>query len=138
MKNIFVVGLILSSVMLVSCSTKKNNSSVTQTKSSNVADNSRQSKSSEVSKPSETIASSNESVKIPDVQGSDLTQARLALYQAGVDSSSISDEQLVKYWQAAKQEKSDCCAEGWKGNAQTDHWAIQRCRYAVCRRRQGR
>lgn len=107
MKNIFVVGLILSSVMLVSCSTKKNNSSVTQTKSSNVADNSRQSKASEVSKPSETIASSNESVKIPDVQGSDLTQARLALYQAGVDSSSISDEQLVKYWQAAKQEKSD-------------------------------
>lgn len=107
MKKIFVVGLLLSSVMLVSCGTKKDNSSVTQSKSTKASDTSSQSKSSEVAKPSETIASSSETVKTSDVQGSDLTQARLALYHAGVDSSSISDEQLVKYWQAAKQEKSD-------------------------------
>lgn len=119
MKKIFVVGLLLSSVMLVSCGTKKDNSSVTQSKSTKVSDTSSQSKStqtsdtssqsksSEVAKPSETIASSSETVKTSDVQGSDLTQARLALYHAGIDSSSISDEQLVKYWQAAKQEKSD-------------------------------
>ena len=42
-----------------------------------------------------------------DVQGSNLTQARLKLYQAGIDSSSISDEQLLKYWDEAKKEKID-------------------------------
>lgn len=40
-----------------------------------------------------------------DVQGSNLTQARLKLYQAGIGSSSISDEQLLKYWDEAKKEK---------------------------------
>ena len=42
-----------------------------------------------------------------DVQGSNLTQARLKLYQAGIDSSSISDEQLLRYWDEAKKEKVD-------------------------------
>ena len=119
MKKIFVVGLLLSSVILVSCGTQKDNSSVTQSKSTKSSDNSSQpkstqtsdtssqSKSSEAAKSSETSASSSETVKTSEVQGNNLTQARLALYHAGIDSSSISDEQLVKYWQAAKQEKSD-------------------------------
>lgn len=51
--------------------------------------------------------SSNETVKSADAQGSDLTKARLSLYEAGVDSSSISDEQLLKYWDEAKKEKRD-------------------------------
>lgn len=119
MKKILVLVMILSSIMLVSCGAKKDNASFskskptnkveksTQSKSADAVAKSSQSKSSEAAKPSESVASSSETVKTSDVQGSDLTQARLALYHAGIDSSGISDEQLLKYWEASKNEKSD-------------------------------
>jgi hypothetical protein len=38
---------------------------------------------------------------------SDLGKARLALYEQGIDSSSITDKQLLKYWDAAKAQNTD-------------------------------
>lgn len=103
MKKIIVVGMILASSILVACGVKKDDAS--SGKSSSKSTSMIEQSSSSTSKTSESIASSSETVKTSDVQGSDLTQARLKLYQAGIDSSSISDEQLLKYWDEAKKEK---------------------------------
>lgn len=96
-KKIIVVFVILASVTLVACGTKKEKTTPTIASP----------KSSEEPIPSESIVSSSETVKTEDVQGSNLTQVRLKLYQAGIDSSSISDEQLLRYWDEAKKEKVD-------------------------------
>ena len=109
MKKIIIVLVILASGILTACGIKKEKT--TPTKSSpeltTTIEKSSTSKSSEEPIASESIVSSSETVKTEDVQGSNLTQARLKLYQAGIDSSSISDEQLLKYWDEAKKEKID-------------------------------
>jgi hypothetical protein len=111
MKKVTVILILISlaSSALVACGAKKEAQSPVKSssKSASTAESSVTSKSSEVSKPSESVASSNETVKTSDAQASDLTQARLMLYQAGIDSSSISDEQILEYWEAAQKQKID-------------------------------
>lgn len=101
--------MVLASSSLVACGAKKDDVKPVKSvsKSTSAIKKSTPSKSSETPESSETPPSSNETVKTSDVQGSDLTKARLSLYEAGVDSSSISDEQLLKYWDEAKKEKLD-------------------------------
>ena len=112
MKKIGLILMVLASSSLVACGAKKDDVKPVKSvsKSTSAIKKSTPSKSSEApesSESSETLPSSNETVKTSDVQGSDLTKARLSLYEAGVDSSSISDEQLLKYWDEAKKEKAD-------------------------------
>ena len=109
MKKIIVIGMILASSILVACGAKKDDASSgkSSSKSTSMIEQSSTSKTSEFPTPSESNSSSSETVKTSDVQGSDLTQARLKLYHGGIDSSSISDEQLLKYWKEAKKEKLD-------------------------------
>ena len=109
MKKIGLILMVLASSSLVACGAKKDDVKPVKSvsKSSSAIKKSTPSKSSETPESSETPPSSNETVKTSDVQGSDLTKARLSLYEAGVDSSSISDEQLLKYWDEAKKEKLD-------------------------------
>ena len=109
MKKIGLILMVLASSSLVACGAKKDDVKPVKSvsKSSSAIKKSTPSKSSETPESSETPPSSNETVKTSDVQGSDLTKARLSLYEAGVDSSSISDEQLLKYWDEAKKEKID-------------------------------
>ena len=109
MKKIGLMLMVLASSSLVACGAKKDDVKPVKSvsKSTSAIKKSTPSKSSETPESSETPPSSNETVKTSDVQGSDLTKARLSLYEAGVDSSSISDEQLLKYWDEAKKEKLD-------------------------------
>ncbi len=109
MKKIGLILMVLASSSLVACGAKKDDVKPVKSvsKSTSAIKKSTPSKSSETPESSETPPSSNETVKTSDVQGSDLTKARLSLYEAGVDSSSISDEQLLKYWDEAKKEKLD-------------------------------
>lgn len=109
MKKIIVVLVILASGTLVACGAKKEKTTPIKSspKSTTTIEKPSTPKSSEEPIPSESIVSSSETVKTEDVQGSNLTQAMLKLYQAGIDSSSISDEQLLKYWDEAKKEKID-------------------------------
>ncbi len=109
MKKIGLILMVLASSSLVACGAKKDDVKPVKSvsKSTSAIKKSTPSKSSETPESSETPPSSNETVKTSDVQGSDLTKARLSLYEAGVDSSSISDEQLLIYWDEAKKEKAD-------------------------------
>ena len=109
MKKIGLILMVLASSSLVACGAKKDDVKPVKSvsKSTSAIKKSTPSKSSETPESSETPPSSNETVKTSDVQGSDLTKARLSLYEAGVDSSSISDEQLLIYWDEAKKEKVD-------------------------------
>ena len=109
MKKIGLILMVLASSSLVACGAKKDDVKPVKSvsKSTSAIKKSTPSKSSETPESSETLPSSNQTVKTSDVQGSDLTKARLSLYEAGVNSSSISDEQLLKYWDEAKKEKLD-------------------------------
>ena len=115
MKKIGLILMILASSALVACGAKKDDGAPVKStsKSTSAIKKPTPSKSSQTPisshEPisSETLPSSNQTVKTSDVQGSDLTKARLSLYEAGVNSSSISDEQLLKYWDEAKKEKLD-------------------------------
>ncbi len=109
MKKIGLILMILASSALVACGAKKDDGAPVKStsKSTSAIKKPTPSKSSETPISSETLPSSNQTVKTSDVQGSDLTKARLSLYEAGVNSSSISDEQLLKYWDEAKKEKLD-------------------------------
>ena len=109
MKKIGLILMVLASSSLVACGAKKDDVTPVNSasKSTSAIKKPTPPKSSEESSSSETLPSSNQTVKTSDVQDSDLTKARLSLYEAGVDSSSISDEQLLKYWDEAKKEKID-------------------------------
>ena len=97
-KKIGLILMILASSALVACGAKKDDGAPVKStsKSTSAIKKPTPSKSSETpfssDEPisSETLPSSNQTVKTSDVQGSDLTKARLSLYEAGVNSSSIS------------------------------------------------
>lgn len=104
MKKVFsmVIVLIAIPIILVACGHKKHN----ETAKTTVSKSSKSSESSEVSKSSE-MTSSSETVKTADAQKTDLTKARQLLYQAGIDSSDVSDQQLLAYWKEAEEQKTD-------------------------------
>ncbi|GHU37240.1 hypothetical protein FACS1894192_05690 [Bacilli bacterium] len=109
MKKIGLILMVLASSALVACGAKKDDDAPVKStsKSTSAIKKPIPSKSSETPMSSEIFPSSNQTVKTSDVQGSDVTEARLSLYEAGVNSSSISDEELLKYWDEAKKEKLD-------------------------------
>lgn len=54
-----------------------------------------------------SIVSSSFTVKTDEGADSDLGQARTALYLAGINTSSVSDDQILKWWENSKKEGLD-------------------------------
>lgn len=99
MKKVFALLLLLFSFSLIGCS------SANRDKETEHASKSISKSSKELDAPI-----SDNTVKTSEVQGDDLTKARLALYEAGIDSSDISDDQLLDYWQDAQTKDVDFVA----------------------------
>lgn len=108
MKKITPILVLLFSCFLVACAAKQKTTKPVTSKSTQASTQSSATaiKSSEPVTPSE-MPSSSQTVKTSDVQEDNLTKARLTLYQAGVNSSTISDAQLMTYWDEAEQNKVD-------------------------------
>jgi len=109
--GIVVIGLIVGGFLLLNhnSTTKQQGKQVSQASTSSTAKNaSSENQSSAPSQSSESSASvSSKTVRTSEAQSEVRTKARQALYEAGIDSSSISDEQIVTYWDEAKAQKVD-------------------------------
>ncbi|ATC61481.1 hypothetical protein [Pseudolactococcus raffinolactis] len=108
MKKITPILVLIVSCFLVACTAKPKTTKPVASKSAQQSTKSSatSAKSSEPVTPSE-MPSSSQTVKTSNVQYDTLTKARLTLYQAGVNSSTISDAQLLTYWDEAEQNKVD-------------------------------
>ncbi len=82
-------------------------SAKSSTKSSQSTKSKASSSSASASKPESSSASQSDTIRTSEVQGSDLTKARQALYLAGYNSYEISDETLLVYWREAKEKHLD-------------------------------
>ena len=55
-----------------------------------------------------TLETSSETTNgIDDSQVVNVREARIKLYEAGIDSSSLDDATITQYWQAAKEQQTD-------------------------------
>lgn len=109
MKKIVIMSILLiSSIGLIGCKDKSiGNSSGSKIKSQVTRSSTevKNSKSSEV-EDNNSVAPST-TIKTPETQNTDLSKARMALYTAGINSASISDEEIIKYWTESQEKKVD-------------------------------
>ncbi|OQJ81281.1 hypothetical protein BMS84_08320 [Leuconostoc pseudomesenteroides] len=84
--------------------TSKKTAERTQQRSSSTTKISEPHNSSSIDTEQSSSNSSSSSTEDATLK-SKINKARMALYEAGIDSSSISDNELLKYWNTAHQKK---------------------------------
>lgn len=106
-----VVGLSL--IGTVACTNQNTTENPKENQStSKMKENEQKSSQTEDSKSdmkeetAKTSESSNQSIRTSEGSKSDLGQARIALFQEGIDSSTLSDQEVLKLWEQAEANKT--------------------------------
>ncbi|KAA8713177.1 hypothetical protein F4V47_05585 [Lactococcus garvieae subsp. garvieae] len=106
----------LSLIGTVACTNQKTTEKPKENQStstlSETKENEQKSSPSESSKSDtkdgeeKTSESSNQSIRTSEGSKSELGQARITLFQEGIDSSRLSDQEVLKLWEQAKADKT--------------------------------
>lgn len=100
-KLLSVIGILILAVGLTAC--KKAEKTTSAASSSNTSS----SKLSNSSSSQSLSSSSSDSLKTESGSRTDLALARTVLYQAGINTTDISDEQILQWWDAAESQGKD-------------------------------
>ncbi|EKF52522.1 hypothetical protein [Lactococcus garvieae] len=102
---LLIVGLTM--LNLTACQKSEKTTEYSQSTSTEKKSSTSPSSSSDSENSSKPSSSSKESIHTSEGSESNLGKARIAIYQAGIDSSALSDEDVLRLWNRSAKDKVD-------------------------------